>query len=293
MSSTGSSLPRRMLGRQLRELRIESGVSAEYARDAIDVGKQTLWRMETGQPVRLHPLFIERLCKVYGASEERTAILLNLVEETKRTGWWHAFDDTILKDFNLFVELEATAKRLVSYQTTLLPGLLQTDEYRRALIWVRFPTMAGAEVERWIEAFRRRKSRLDNTRDPLRLDAVIDESALRRAVGGPSVMKDQLSHLLRVTTQPNISVRVVPLAAEAYAGLNVGSFVMLDFPEHPTAPLTEPPVVYMQGFTGNLYLEKPDEVRQYRQAYADILRSALDQEDSRALIRKIAEEYSE
>ncbi|BDT96789.1 transcriptional regulator [Nocardia sputorum] len=293
MTSTGSTLPRRMLGRQLRELRIKSGVSAEYARDAIDVGKQTLWRMETGQPVRLHPLFIERLCQVYGASEERTAILLNLVEETKRSGWWHTFDDTILKDFNLFVELEATARRIISYQTTLLPGLLQTDEYRRALIWVRFPTMNGAEVERWIEAFRRRKARLDNDSDPLRLEAVIDESALHRAIGGPSVMEGQLRHLLRVGEQSNISVRVVPLAAEAYAGLNIGSFVMLDFPVHPTAALTEPPVVYMQGFTGNLYLEKPDEVRQYRQAYADILRSALDQENSRALIRKIAKEYAE
>ncbi len=282
-----------MLGRQLRELRVKSGVSAEYARDAINVGKQTLWRIETGQPVRLNPLFIERLCKVYGASEERTAILLNLVEETKRSGWWHAFDDTILEDFNLFVELEATAKRIVSYQTNLLPGLLQTDEYRRALIWVRFPAMSGAEVERWIDAFKRRKSRLDNDPDQVRFESVIDEAALRRAVGGPSVMEDQLVHLLRVDEQPNVSVRVVPLAAEAYAGLNVGSFVMLDFPEHPTAHLTEPPVVYMQGFTGNLYLEKPDEVRQYRQAYADIMRSALDQERSRALIRKIAKEHAE
>ncbi|WP_280296057.1 helix-turn-helix domain-containing protein [Nocardia abscessus] len=293
MSPTGSTLPRRMLGRQLRELRVKSGVSAEYARDAINVGKQTLWRIETGQPVRLNPLFIERLCKVYGASEERTAILLNLVEETKRSGWWHAFDDTILEDFNLFVELEATAKRIVSYQTNLLPGLLQTDEYRRALIWVRFPAMSGAEVERWIDAFKRRKSRLDNDPDQVRFESVIDEAALRRAVGGPSVMEDQLVHLLRVDEQPNVSVRVVPLAAEAYAGLNVGSFVMLDFPEHPTAHLTEPPVVYMQGFTGNLYLEKPDEVRQYRQAYADIMRSALDQERSRALIRKIAKEHAE
>ncbi|MCC3329846.1 helix-turn-helix domain-containing protein [Nocardia abscessus] len=282
-----------MLGRQLRALRISAGISAEYARNAIDVSKQTLWRMETGQPVRLHPLVVEGLCKLYGASEERTAILLNLVEETKRTGWWHAFDDAILEDFNLFVELEATAKRIVSYQTTLLPGLLQTDEYRRALIWVRFPAMSGPEVERKIEAFRQRKSRLDRDYDAIRYEAVIDESALRRGIGGPSVMEGQLRHLLRFDERPSVSARVVPLAAEAYAGLNVGSFVILDFPEHPISHLTEPPVVYMQGFTGDLYLEKPDEVRQHRQAYADILRSALDQEGSRALIRKIAKEYAE
>ncbi|MGW5139468.1 helix-turn-helix domain-containing protein [Nocardia beijingensis] len=292
MSSTGSTLPRRMLGRQLRELRINAGISAEYARDAIDVSKQTLWRIETGQPVRLHPLVVEGLCKLYGASDERTAILLNLVEETKRTGWWHAFNDTILEDFNLFVELEATARRIASFQTTLLPGLLQTDEYRRALIWVRFAAISGTEVERKIAAFRQRKTRLDSD-SAVRFEAVIDESALRRAIGGPSVMEGQLRHLLQVAERPHISVRVVPLAAEAYAGLNVGSFVILDFPEHPVAHLTVPPVVYMQGFTGDLYLEKPDEVRQYRQAHAEILRSALDKESSRSLIRAIAEEYAE
>ncbi|MGV9543296.1 helix-turn-helix domain-containing protein [Nocardia beijingensis] len=292
MSSTGSTLPRRMLGRQLRALRINAGISAEYARAAIDVSKQTLWRIETGQPVRLHPLVVEGLCKLYGASEERTAILLNLVEETKRTGWWHAFNDTILEDFNLFVELEATARRIASFQTTLLPGLLQTDEYRRALIWVRFAAISGTEVERKIAAFRQRKTRLDSD-SAVRFEAVIDESALRRAIGGPSVMEGQLRHLLQVAERPHISVRVVPLAAEAYAGLNVGSFVILDFPEHPVAHLTVPPVVYMQGFTGDLYLEKPDEVRQYRQAHAEILRSALDKESSRSLIRAIAEEYAE
>ncbi|MEU1957969.1 helix-turn-helix transcriptional regulator [Nocardia sp. NPDC019304] len=281
-----------MLGRQLRALRINAGISAEYARDAIDVSKQTLWRIETGQPVRLHPLVVEGLCKLYGASDERTAILLNLVEETKRTGWWHAFNDTILEDFNLFVELEATARRIASFQTTLLPGLLQTDEYRRALIWVRFAAISGTEVERKIAAFRQRKTRLDSD-SAVRFEAVIDESALRRAIGGPSVMEGQLRHLLQVAERPHISVRVVPLAAEAYAGLNVGSFVILDFPEHPVAHLTVPPVVYMQGFTGDLYLEKPDEVRQYRQAHAEILRSALDQESSRSLIRAIAEEYAE
>ncbi|WP_280259772.1 helix-turn-helix domain-containing protein [Nocardia abscessus] len=292
MSPTGSTLPRRMLGRQLRELRVSAGISAEYARDAIDVSKQTLWRMETGQPVRLHPLVIEGLCKLYGASEERTAILLNLVEETKRTGWWHAYGDTIAGEFSLFVELEAVARRIVSYQTTLLPGLLQTDEYRRALIWVDLPAIPGQEVERRIEMFRQRKARLDDS-DPVLVEAVIDESALRRAIGGPSVMEQQLRYLMRVGESSHVSIRVIPLAAEAYSGLGAGSFVMLDFPKHPIAHLTEPPVVYIQELTGDLYLEKPEEIRRYRQTYADIQRSALNQERSRALIYRIAKEYAE
>ncbi|MBF6226759.1 helix-turn-helix domain-containing protein [Nocardia abscessus] len=292
MSSTGSTLPRRMLGRQLRALRISAGISAEYARDAIDVSKQTLWRIETGQPVRLHSLVIEGLCKLYGASEARTAILLNLVEETKRTGWWHAYGDTIAGEFSLFVELEAVARRIVSYQTTLLPGLLQTDEYRRALIWVDLPAIPGQEVERRIEMFRQRKARLDDS-DPVLVEAVIDESALRRAIGGPSVMEQQLRYLMRVGERSHVSIRVIPLAAEAYSGLGAGSFVMLDFPKHPIAHLTEPPVVYLQELTGDLYLEKPEEIRRYRQTYADIQRSALNQERSRTLIYRIAKEYAQ
>ncbi|WP_454196148.1 helix-turn-helix domain-containing protein [Nocardia sp. Marseille-Q1738] len=293
MTPTGSSLPRRMLGRQLRALRISAGISAEFARDAIGVSKQTLWRMETGQLVRLHPLLIERLCKLYGASDEQTAVLLALTEETKHTEWWYHYDDAIPKGFSHYVGLEAAARRVFSYQTTLLPGLLQTNEYRRALIWVDYPMMPGPEVERRIEVFTRRKARLDSDSEPLSLNAIIDESALRRPIGGPSVMGDQVAHLARVSEHPNISVLVVPLESEAYPGLRVGPFVMLEFPKHPTAHLTEPPIIYMQGFTGDLYLEKPEEVRGYRQAWADIQRSALDEAHSRSLLRKIAKEYAE
>lgn len=280
-----------MLGRQLRMLREKSGVSAEFAREAIGVGKQTLWRMETGQPVRLNPLFIERLCEVYGAGEDVTRMLLGLTEEAGRPGWWHAYGDAIPKHFDLFVGLEEAAKRIVSFQTTLLPGLLQTDAYRRALLWVDFPTMSSADVERRIEMFMRRKAKLDTVAAKFEIEAVIDESALRRAIGGPSVMADQLNHLAKVGERSNVSLRVVPLSAETYCGLRVGPFVLLEFPRHPTAHLTEPPVVYIQGLTGALYLEKVEEVLQYRQTYADIQRSALDESRSLSLIREIAEEY--
>ncbi|WP_327119794.1 helix-turn-helix domain-containing protein [Nocardia sp. NBC_01730] len=292
MTPTGSTLPRRMLGRQLRELRNKSGVSVEVAREAIGVGKQTLWRMETGQPVRLNPLFIERLCKVYGASEDVTNMMLGLAEEAGRTGWWHAYGDAIPKHFDLFVGLEEAAKRIVSYQTTLLPGLLQTDEYRRAITWVDSPTMPTAEVERRIELFNRRKIRLTMTDNALTVEALVDEAMLHRAIGGPAVMADQLNCLAKVGELPNVSVRVIPLKAEAYAGLVVGPFVLLEFPRHPTAHLTEPPVIYVQGHTGALYLEKSEEVRQYQYAHADLQRSALDELHSRSLIRKIAKEYA-
>ncbi|WP_225727132.1 MULTISPECIES: helix-turn-helix transcriptional regulator [unclassified Nocardia] len=280
-----------MLGRQLRDLREKSGVSADAARQAIGVAKQTLWRMETGQEVRLNPLFIERLCQMYGATEKKTNVLLGLTEETKRTGWWYAYNDAIPDGFDLFIGMEEAAKKLISYQNALLPGLLQTDEYRRAMIWVESPTMPGSEVERRIEMFARRKQRLTSAKRPLTLEAIIDESALRRAIGGSSVMSDQLKHLARVGELPNVSIRAIPLSAEAYGGLIVGPFVILEFPRHPTARLTEPPCVFVQGFTGELYLEKTEEVRQYQRAYTELQRCALDEGQSRALTLRIAKEY--
>lgn len=292
VTPTGSTLPRRMLARQLRELRENSGVSAEFARQAIGVAKQTLWRMETGQPVRLNPLFIERLCAVYDAREDVTRMLLGLAEESLRTGWWHAYGDAIPKHFDVFIGLAEAATRIISYQTVLLPGLLQTDTYRRVMTTVESPTMATQEVERRIELFTRRKARLTNADNPLTIEAIMDECVLRRAIGGPAVMADQLDYLAMIGELPNVSVRVVPLGAEAYAGLAVGPFVLLEFPRHPTAQLTEPPIVYLQSHTSALYLDKDDEVQQYQQAHADLRCSALDESRSRALIREIAKEYA-
>ena len=219
-------------------------------------------------------------------------MMLGLTAETQKTGWWHSTHDSIPKKISLFVGLEAVAKHLISYQSTLLPGVLQTEEYRRALIWVDFPTMPGAEVERRIEWFTQRKARLCGRASTLAIDAVIDEGALRRAIGGPAVMSTQIQHLIEIGTRDNVSVRIVPFEASAYAGLQAGPFVILDFPNHPTARLSEPPIVYVQGFTGDLYLEKPYEVDRYRQVYAGIERSALDESRSRALLRRIAEEYT-
>ncbi|WP_405166462.1 helix-turn-helix domain-containing protein [Nocardia sp. NBC_01499] len=290
MTSTGPTLARRMLARQLRELREKSGVSAELARQAIDVAKQTLWRMETGQPTRLNPLFIERLCDTYGASKATTSILLELTEEARERGWWQKFEDVIPEHFKFFVGLEDAAKRIISYQTTLLPGLLHTDEYHRALIWLRTPTMPTAEVERRIELLNRRKAHLYDPAKPLSLHAVIDEAALRRAVGGRSAMADQLNYLAVAGELPNVSVQIIPLSAEAYGGIDVASFGLLEFPRHSTARLTEPPVVCLESFTDTLYLDKIDELQRYQEAYAELQRPALDEARSRSLIHKIAKE---
>ncbi|MEV6554535.1 DUF5753 domain-containing protein [Nocardia sp. NPDC051756] len=290
--TTGSTLPRRLLARELRRAREAASMSAEAARSAIGVSKQTFWRMENGIPIRLNPLFIMRLCEIYHASAELTQVLLTLTEETKSKGWWHAFDSTIPKSFGLFVSLEDAAHHMVSYQTTFLPGMLQTDEYRRAMHWIEHPNISTSDVDTSIEIATRRRDRLTRAADPLTLDVIIDEAVLRRPTGGTEVMTNQLAHLADTAQLPNVSVRIIPVSKGTYQGLLVGTFVFLEFPPHSTAYLTEPPVIYVQGFTGDLYLERPEEISAYRIVCTDLKRLALNETDSRALILNIAEEFS-
>lgn len=289
--TVGATLPRRLLGRQLAELREQAGITMAAAAAAIAVGKSTLWKIETGQQVRLNPVLLERLCQLYGAAPAVTSALLGLIEEAKTSGWWRAFTDTIPKDFGLFVGLEDSANRLTSYQTTFLPGLLHTPDYRRALIWLELPNAPADEVERTLTGGLQRQARLTDDRNPLDMNVLIDESVLRRVTGSTAVMAEQLRHLDVIGRRPNISIRVVPTSIGTYKGLIVGSFVLLEFPRHPKADLSTPPVVYVQGFTGDLYLEKPAEIAQYREVCTEIGRRALDEEESLALIREIAEEY--
>ncbi|NEW58682.1 helix-turn-helix domain-containing protein [Nocardia cyriacigeorgica] len=289
--TTGSTLPRRILARQLRALRDKSGVSAETARREIGVSKQTLWRMENGLPVKLNPLFIRRLCEIYGAPEDLTMALLALAEEAKAKGWWHAFDDAIPQSFGLFVGLEDAAHHIVSFQTTLIPGLLQTAEYRRALSWIDSPNSPTEQIETGVAIGVRRQLRLTNTRHPLALDVFIDETILRRVTGSTAIMADQLRHLEKTARLPNVSIRVIPSSVGSYRGLIVGPFVLLEFPQHPTAYLTEPPVVFVQGFTGDLYLDRPEEIERYREVCTDLKRLALDEAESRALCLELAEEF--
>ncbi|MEU6186413.1 helix-turn-helix transcriptional regulator [Nocardia sp. NPDC047038] len=291
--ATDSTIARRILGMQLETLRERADITREAAATAIASARSTIWKMETGQPVRFNPVLIERLCQLYNATEKETQVVLELVKETKGAkGWWQAFtDDAIPKDFNLFVGLEDAANRITSYQTTFLPGLLHTEEYKRALIWTEFPNKPAEDAERMLQVGLKRRSRLTDESNPLTLNVLVDESVLRRTTGNTEIMTAQLRHLLEVGQLPNVSIRVVPASVGAYRALLVGMFVLLEFPRHPTADLTVPPVVYVQGFLGDLYLESADEVRQYRQACAELDRLALDEAGSRALISRIAKEY--
>jgi len=292
-ATTDCNVARRMLGLTLETMRTKQGISRETAATAISIARSTLWKLETGQAVRLNPVLLEHLCRLYESDSQQTQVVLELIKETTSKGWWQAFaDDAIPKEFGLFVSLEDAADRIASYQTTLLPGLLHTADYRRAQSWAELPNQPTSEVERMLHVGLKRRERLTKTDKPLTLRALIDESVLHRRTGSVSIMEDQLHHLAEIGTVPNVSIRVIPRSAGMYRALTVGAFVMLDFPPHPKAELTMPPVVYIQGFRGDLYLEQTEDIRLYREVRADIERIALDERASRSLILHIAKEYA-
>ncbi|MCP9619354.1 Uncharacterised protein [Nocardia otitidiscaviarum] len=283
---SGSTVPRRMLGRQLRRLREDAGVSVAAACRTIEVSAQTMWRLEGGQSVKLKDIYIRALCVLYGASDDDTAALLGLVAETKRTGWWHSYGDAVPGHFDLYMGLEEAAKRLTMFQLTLLPGMVQTADYRRAMVWTVHPQMPTAEVERRVELMTKRQQRLHDS--GFELNVLLSESALHHQVGGPGVMADQLAHLLEIGRRRNVSIRVIPYSVDSWIGLQVGHFVFLEFPLHRETKWTEPPVVYVEGYTGALYLDRDNEIQQYRAAIAEIRRVALDESDTRDLVTHTA-----
>ncbi|GAB4583882.1 helix-turn-helix domain-containing protein [Nocardia sp. IFM 10818] len=285
-------MPRRLLAKLLRRLREDAGVSAEEAFRAISVSKHTLWRMETGQPTKLAPHTIRVLCELYRASEEDTRVARVLCEEARNKGWWLAFGDAMPEGFGMYVGLEEAADRLSTYQNSMLTGLIQTAEYRRELIWTESPHLAPSEVERRVELSVKRQARLTSGKSAVTLSVLLDEAVLHRPVGGPRVMGDQLRHLVDVAALPNVTIRVIPWSAGTYLGPVAGSFVLLEFPLHPVARLTVPPVVYVEGFAGDLYLEKDSDIERYRGAYTAIERMALDESESRILLQRRAKELS-
>lgn len=289
---TGSAVPRRMLGRELKKLREQSGVSAVAAAEAIEVSPQTLWRMESGQQgPKLKELYIKVLCEIYSAPADLTEALVGLIAETKKPGWWHSFADAVPADTDMFIGLEEAASRLTTFQLALIPGLLQTPDYRRAVHWIEFPSRPTTEIEPLIELHSRRVASLTDVRRSVQLEALVCESALRNQIGGPGVMEEQLLHLADVVAAQNISIRIVPQQATGNLGLITGSFVLMEFPAHSNSRLSEPPVVYVQGYTGALYLDQESEIKQYRQAIGQIKRVALDEKRSRSLLLDVAREY--
>ncbi|WP_433124652.1 helix-turn-helix domain-containing protein [Micromonospora sp. CA-240977] len=286
----GSTVPRRQLGRLLRQFRNEAGVTLDAAAEALEYSRQKIWRLECGQgSVRV--LDVKAMCELYGVSPEMTEAMRGLAAETKSKGWWHAYGDAVPNWFELYVGLESAASRLRGFDETLIPGILQTKGYADALFRLG-RMLSDEERERAVQVRLQRQALLSRRLPPApRLESVLSEAVLRRTVDGPSVMTAQLDHLLKLSQLPNVSVRVLPLAAGPQPGAVAGTFMILDFPATKggrTAP--EPSVVYSESLTGALYLDKPDELTAYDRVWRGLDALALGEAESTDMIKRIAGE---
>ncbi|MFI7575886.1 helix-turn-helix domain-containing protein [Micromonospora sp. NPDC049497] len=283
----GSTVPRRQLGRLLRQFRNEAGVTLDAAAEALEYSRQKIWRLECGMgSVRV--LDVKAMCELYGVSPEMTEAMRGLAAETKSKGWWHAYGDAVPSWFELYVGLESAATHLRGYDESLIPGILQTKEYAHALYRLG-GTLSDEEREQAVQVRLQRQGLLIRRLPAApRLNSVLLEAVLRRTVGGPAVMAAQLDHLVKLSDLPNVSVRVLPLAAGPQPGAVAGTFMILDFP--PTkggraAP--EPSIVYSESLTGALYLDKPDELAAYERVWRGLDRLSLGEAESKDMIKRI------
>jgi transcriptional regulator with XRE-family HTH domain len=284
-TQAGSTVPRRQLGRYLHDLRVKTGLTARAAARELERSEPTLWRIENGHTAT-RSLDVEQMCRLYGATPDMTKALMALAKETRARGWWQAYGDVVPEWLDLYIGLEAAATRIDWYESELVPGLFQTGDYARTLIRAHAPDKSDSEIDRRVELRLARQAILRRPVDPPLLRVALREPMLRCPVGGAKVMAGQLDRLAEASELSNVSLRV---AAGLYAGLLSGPFEILRFPANGNGEESEPPTVYTDIYTGALYLDKPHEVDRYDQAFEKTWKIALDDETSRALIRKSAE----
>lgn len=288
-TQTGSTVPRRQLGRYLRALRGEAGLTVRAAAKELERSEPTLWRIEAGQ-VAVRALDVEQMCRLYGAKGDLTKALMALARETKAKGWWQTYGDVVPEWFDLFVGLEAAATRMDEYEHSVMPGLFQSAGYARTVIAADHPDESAEEIARRVELRLGRQAILKRPIDPPALRVVLKESVLCTPVGGPAVMVGQLDHLAEVSQLPNVSLRIVPASAGYHPGIVTGSFTVLRFPLNGGGQESEPPTIYQEMYTGALYLDKPAETERFDAAFAAIWNTALNERSSRDLIARTMED---
>lgn len=263
------------LGRKLRTLRECSGVDLETVLEETDWSRSKLSRVETAQMGVSVP-DVRMLCGLYKADEVTTEKLVQLARNSRKRGWWRSYEDALSDFFADYVELETEASSITNYEIDLIPGLLQTGEYAKAVIEAWEPGLEQETVARRKDLRLERQSRLEES--GLTLWAIIDEAALRRRVGSSEVMERQLDHIAAMARRPNITVQVLPFGAGAHVAQGT-SFTMLEFD-------ALDPVVYVETLTSALYLEDAPEVSRYRLAVEHLRATGLDPRASIEILNK-------
>ena len=282
-SNVNPTVRRRRLGQELRRLRELKGMTAEEVAERLLVSQSKISRLENGRR-SISQRDVRDLCGVYEVEDHRIVdSLMQMAKDSRQQGWWHAFGDI---PYSVYIGLETDAASLRVYEPQVVPGLLQTQRYAEALIAGALPESGSSDVEKRVSVRLRRQERIKEAEHPLRLWAVIDEAALHRLVGDKQLMREQLEHLVELSQLPHVTVQVLPFDMGAHPGIN-GQYAILEFPD-----ASDSSVVYIEGVTSDLYLEKANDVQKYSVMYEHLRAQALNVDQTRQFIADIAKDYA-
>lgn len=279
------TVKRRRLATELRRYRDEAGLTIEETADRLEWSTAKISRIENAR-VSVLPRDVRHLLDTYGVTDNAAReLMLSLARESRQKGWWQQYGDAVPEWFEVYVGLEADASTISTYQAEFVPGLLQTADYARAVHRAYLINVSDQEIDKRVAVRLARQERL-TAPDAPQLWAIVNEAAIRRTVGGASVMCAQLKRMIEASQRPDVTLQVLPFSVGAHPAM-ASAFTMLSFPEP-----TDPDVVYIEYPTGTLYLEKTPEVQRYTLIFDHLRAAALHVDDSQAFVTRVAAELT-
>jgi hypothetical protein len=278
------TMRRRRLARELARLREERGMTIREAATALEWDPSKLSRVE-GLQRGIIVRDVRRLLNLYQVTDEaQREALFEMARQARQRGWWQAYADVMPSEYATLIGMEAEAAEIRTWQPDLVHGLLQTEDYARAVIRAGRPGDTAAEVDRRVEIRMTRQQILDR-RDPPRVRVVLNEGAVRRLVGGPQVMHAQLAKLATGRDRDTVMIQVLPFAAGEHPAMASGPFDMLEFAE-----AADRGVVTLENMAGSLSLESEAELRQYEKAFEFLQAAALGPRQTRDMLISLADQ---
>ena len=281
-----SSMRRRRLASELRKLRDQSGLSLTDAAKRLGWQVSRLSRIETRQSGIPTP-DLRKLLDMYEVADEGyRKHLADLARQVNERGWWQKYAGQIVSEYADLIGLEEEARVIRAYEQELVPGLLQTSDYARAVIRAGWPASTAQQIDRWVEIrMERQEILVRSDPPPPRFHVVLSEAVLRRPVGGREVMRGQLEHLMRPRDRSNVTIQVLPFDAGVHPAM-AGPFTMMTFPDPDDLG-----VVNVENATGALFLEEAAEIRAYDEIWSALQASALSPDDSQAFLKSTSFGY--
>ena len=280
-----TSVRLRRMAAELRRLRTAADMSREEVSDQTGINSVTLYRIETAK-AKPQKRTLVALLDLYGVDQGQRDYLLALLKDAGVQGWLRPYHSELPEEYTAYISFENEAQSVRNYESLFLPGLLQTEDYARAVIGGVLPAATDEQVEDRVRARMERQPLLTKD-EPLKLWAVVDEAALRRVVGGPAVMQQQLEHLAELGNAPNITLQVIRFGAGAHPGMP-GQFILLDF-----ADPMDTDLIYIDSMAGDLFLESEADISRYRSIFDNLVAVALSPNDSVSLITEMASDLKE